>query len=247
MLPLSISAAQSPLAASTCARPPYRTEVVAPRLLSLGCDETFFTALADFQSRRFRLTGPGPDIGHSHSFRFAASCEGDGIALVWMLPLTHSGRVRAPWSPTTCTRLLFRSAGRSRFSAAFAAFHRPLSPRGSRRQSRPFTGFRFATPCEAGGIAQVWMLPLNRFGRIRAPWPPSSCARLLHPLSSPVTGLTFDELGSARFSTACRGLSISSLSPHGSHPTTEASRHCFRSLGPVSSDRVLGMDATPHP
>jgi len=73
--------------------------------------------------------------------------------------------------------------------------HRPLSPRGSRRQSRPFTRFRFATPCEAGGISQVWMLPLIRYGRIRAPWPPSSCARILHPSSSPVTGADFRPVG----------------------------------------------------
>jgi len=80
------------------------------------------------------------------------------------------------------------------------------------RRSRPFTGFLFATPCEAGGISQVWMLPLNRYGRLRAPWPPSSCARLLHPSSSPVAGLTFDQLGSAGISTAFRGFSIPSLS-----------------------------------
>jgi len=128
-------------------------------------------------------------------FRFASSCEVDGISQVWMLPLSRSGRVRAPWSPTTCTRLLSPSPGRSRFSAALAASHRPLSPRGSRRQSRPFTDFRFASPCEAGGISQVWMLPLIHYGRIRAPWPPSSCARTLHPLSSPVTGADFRPAG----------------------------------------------------
>jgi len=56
------------------------------------------------------------------------------------------------------------------------------------------------------------MLPLIRYGRISAPWPPSSCARFLHPSSSPVTGLTFDQLGSAGFSAASRGFSIPSLS-----------------------------------
>jgi len=46
------------------------------------------------------------------------------------------------------------------------------------------------------------MLPLSRSGRVRAPWPPSSCARLLHPSSRPVAGMTSDQLGSARLSAA---------------------------------------------
>jgi len=46
------------------------------------------------------------------------------------------------------------------------------------------------------------MLPLSRSGRVRAPWPPSSCARLLYPSSRPVAGVTSDQLGSAGLSTA---------------------------------------------
>jgi hypothetical protein len=46
------------------------------------------------------------------------------------------------------------------------------------------------------------MLPLSRSGRVRAPWPPSSCARLPCPSSRPVTGVTFDEPGSASLSAA---------------------------------------------
>jgi len=46
------------------------------------------------------------------------------------------------------------------------------------------------------------MLPLRCSGQHRAPWPPSSCARILHPSSRPVAGMTFNELGSARLSTA---------------------------------------------
>jgi hypothetical protein len=46
------------------------------------------------------------------------------------------------------------------------------------------------------------MLPLSRSGRVRAPWPPSSCARILLPSSYPVAGMTSDRLGLARFSTA---------------------------------------------
>jgi hypothetical protein len=45
------------------------------------------------------------------------------------------------------------------------------------------------------------MLPLRDSGSHRAPWPPSSCARLLHPSSRPVAGVTFDESGSAELST----------------------------------------------
>jgi len=201
-----------------------------------------------FPAASFRLTGPNLDIGHSLSFRFAPSCEVDGISQVWMLPL-FSIRAeseppgRQPPAPGSC---FHRRAG-SDFMAAFAASHRPLSPRGSRRSSRPFTGFLFASPCEAGDITQVWMLPLNRYGRLSAPWPPSSCARLLHPSSSPVTGLTFDQLGSAGIATAYHGFPSRRLQPHGSQPTIETSRHCFRSLTPVSPDCVLGLDATPLP
>jgi len=46
------------------------------------------------------------------------------------------------------------------------------------------------------------MLPLSRSGRVRAPWPPSSCARLPPPSSRPVAGMTFDEPGSANLSAA---------------------------------------------
>jgi len=46
------------------------------------------------------------------------------------------------------------------------------------------------------------MLPLRCSGQLRAPWPPSSCARLPYPSSRPVAGVTFDESGSAGLSAA---------------------------------------------
>lgn len=95
-------------------------------------------------------------------FRFAPSCEVDGISEVWMLPLSHSGRVRAPWSPTTCTRLLSASSGSVtifRSLRCLPSNHFHLA--GPVDHSRPFTRFRFASPCEASGISQVRMLPLN--------------------------------------------------------------------------------------
>jgi hypothetical protein len=73
------------------------------------------------------------------------------------------------------------------------------------------------------------MLPLSRSGRVRAPWPPSSCARHLQPSSRPVTGMTSDRLGSARFSaafTAFHPVAFTSRFPS----ALKASRHCFRSL-----------------
>jgi len=73
------------------------------------------------------------------------------------------------------------------------------------------------------------MLPLSRSGRVRAPWPPSSCARLLYPSSRPVTGVTSDQSGSADLSTAftaSRPVAFTSRFP----TAIEASRHCFRSL-----------------
>jgi len=73
------------------------------------------------------------------------------------------------------------------------------------------------------------MLPLSRSGRVRAPWPPSSCARLLYPLPRPVTGVTSDQLGSASLSTVRTASRLVAFTLQ--DPTIDRGpRHSFRSL-----------------
>jgi len=73
------------------------------------------------------------------------------------------------------------------------------------------------------------MLPLSRSGRVRAPWPPSSCARLLYPLSRPVAGVTSDQLGSASLSTVCTASRLVAFTLQ--DPSIDRDpRHSFRSL-----------------
>jgi len=91
------------------------------------------------------------------------------------------------------------------------------------------------------------MLPLSRSGRVRAPWPPSSCARLLHPSSRPVAGMTSDQLGSAMTFHRFRGFPYRRF--HLAVPIRWWRPHdtAFDRLASVSPDRVLGMHATPLP
>jgi len=91
------------------------------------------------------------------------------------------------------------------------------------------------------------MLPLRCSGQHSAPWPPSSCARLLRPSSRPVAGVTFDEPGSAELSAAFAAshpvaFNLAVPSPDGGLYDT-----AFDRFAPVSPGRVLGMHATPLP
>jgi len=174
--------AQSPLAASTCARS-LHAEFCAIASNSFDRVRLDFSPLSRLPIASLSPRGSRPKYRPLTCFRFAPSCEVDGITQVRMLPLSHSGRVRAPWSPTpapgSCS---YRRVGYDFPQPSLLPIDRfhltdPVD------HSRPFTRFRFATLCEASGISQVRMLPLIHYGRIRAPWPPSSCARFLHPSS----------------------------------------------------------------
>jgi hypothetical protein len=200
MLPLSVTAGSEPPGRLHLRQAPTPNRDCVSILVT-GCD-WIFHRFRGFPSRRFRLAGPGPWHRPLTCFRFAPSCEVDGILRFGCYPCLVQAESeppgRLPPAPGSCP---YRRVGCDFLQPSLFSIGR-FHLAGPVDHSRPFTCFRFAPPCEAGDISQVWMLPLNRFGRIRAPWPPSSCARLLHPSSYPVAGMTSDQLGSARFSTA---------------------------------------------
>lgn len=120
---------------------------------------------------------------------------------VYTLPLSAPGSLSAPWPPTFLrqapiavehSRLLERRSSRiasgtfsTRVRRQFRLWLSPGFPLPSR--------FRLATPrpilwalshslrrCDSA-VHSGLALPLNHPGRFRAPWPPSSCARLSRP------------------------------------------------------------------
>jgi len=97
------------------------------RIRSTGCDSIFHRSRG-FPSLRFRLAGPGLSTGHSLAFdslrrvRSTASLRFGCYPCLIQAESEPPGR--QPPAPGSC---LYRR-GRLRFSAAFAAFHRPLSP-----------------------------------------------------------------------------------------------------------------------
>jgi len=231
MLPLSVRLAQSLLAASTCARS-LHAEFCAIASNSFDRVRLDFSPLSRLPIASLSPRGSRPKYRPLTCFRFAPSCEVDGISQVWMLPLSHSGRVRAPWSPTTCTRLLSVSSGSvTIFRSLRCIPSTALTLAGPVDLSRPFTRFLFASPCEASGISQVWMLPLIHYGRIRAPWSPTTCTRLLHPSSfTRYRGRLLTSWVRREFPPLSRLVHPVAFNLTVSHPTIEASRHCFRSL-----------------
>jgi hypothetical protein len=91
--------AQSPLAASTCARS-LHAEFIAIASNSFDRVRLDFSPLSRCPIASLSPRGSRPKYRPLTCFLFAPSCEVDGITEVRMLPLSHSGRVRAPWSPT---------------------------------------------------------------------------------------------------------------------------------------------------
>jgi len=92
--------AQSPLAASTCARS-LHAEFIAIASNSFDRVRLDFSPLSRLPIASLSPRGSRPKYRPLTCFLFASSCEVDGITPVRMLPLSHSGRVRAPWSPTS--------------------------------------------------------------------------------------------------------------------------------------------------
>jgi hypothetical protein len=165
-----------------------------------------------------------------------------------MLPLSRSGRVSAPWSPASCTRLLFLHRARFDFPQLsllpIGRFHlaAPAGP------PRPFTGFRFATPCEVGDILRYGCYPCLVQAESEPPGRRSSCARLLWPSPQPRYRDDFWSAGIGEIFHRFRGF------PSRRFHLTVPIRCCqrphdtaFDRLASVSPDRVLGMHATPRP
>lgn len=143
---------------------------------------------------RFRLATPRLILwAYSHTSRRCDSAVHSGLAQ----PLNHPGRFRAPWPPPTCARLSRPSdipalppgpSGCSGSAGLSHVFRRvPVQSLSASRHPEhwrePTTLLSIAIGVVIRRRAQVCTLPLNRSGRIRAPWPPTSCARL--PLQLP--------------------------------------------------------------
>jgi hypothetical protein len=89
------------------------------------------------------------------------------------------------------------------------------------------------------------MLPLSHSGRVRAPWPPSSCARLPYPSSRPVTGATSAQLGSATLSAAFADSRVVAFTSRFPAIDRDLRDIAFDHSASMSPDRVLGVHATP--
>jgi len=161
---------------------PHPPPQLALRLYGPGAAR-LSTTFAVFHRVAFASRIPASGIGHSLAFdslRRVKSATSSGMDATPVLfrpiqcPLVASLLHQAPVRLIGLGSIFHNS--RCFPSVAFTSRH-PLIA------SRPSTCFRFATPCEVGDIPQVWMLPLRYSGQHSAPWPPSSCARLLHPSS----------------------------------------------------------------
>lgn len=136
-----------------------------------------------------RLATPGPVYGPSAPFPRVRARD---VTEVCTLPLIHSGRIRAPWQPTSIARLPRPSeslcchrglCGHSGSTALSDAFRRLSGPslsasRHPERWREPrYSAFDRFRRCNSAA-SLVCTLPLMHSGRISAPWPPTSCARL---------------------------------------------------------------------
>jgi len=93
----------------------------------------------------------------------------------------------------------------------------------------------------------VCTLPLTHSGRVRTPWPPTACARILDSSRCSVAGAALWSVWSGHPFLSCSPISEWSASPsRASLPLIQALRHCNRSA-PVSPGRLLGLQATPVP
>jgi hypothetical protein len=66
---------------------------------------------------------PDPWLGPRYSAFDRFRRRSPAVSLVCTLPLTHPGRVRAPWPPTTCARFPSRASGWSLLSVDNATSH----------------------------------------------------------------------------------------------------------------------------
>jgi len=183
MLPLSVTAKlRAPWPPPPAPGPYTPNSLRLLRIRSTGCDSIFHRSRG-FPSLRFRLAGPGLSTGHSLAFyslrrvRSTASLRLGCYPCLIQAESEPPGRQRLHQAPVPIVGLGYDFPQPSLLPIDRFHLTDPVD------HSRPFTCFRFATLCEASGISQVWMLPLSHSGRVRAPWPPSSCARFLHPSS----------------------------------------------------------------
>jgi hypothetical protein len=140
---------------------------------------------------------PEPRYGPLHAFRFTTAVA---QRRVWVITLPLSclamcehrnfRPVRAPWSPSPCTRSLHRCPLRCRsFLFRFGSggrFHRsrgfPDRPASASRLPNAGTShatlLSFANALVTRRRVQVYTLPLSAPGSLSAPWPPSTSTRL---------------------------------------------------------------------
>jgi hypothetical protein len=166
------------------------------------------------------------------------------LAMVCKLPLLDSGPNRAPW---------VRNQAPTRFPRAETSFRRLSS-------LSHWLACHLTVPvalCELHSLAfdslgrvnstacRVCTLPLSRFGRVSAPWLPYQDSALLE--ASSCLSLLYVRLGCGVTFCGFSPLSLTSLSPCGSQTICRLSDTTFFLLWSMSSDRVLGMHATPIP
>jgi len=178
-----------------------------------------------------------------------------------MLPLCCSGQLRAPWSPSTCTRLLSLIASSHRwesllvgrlwrdFPTTLIVFPSCLShlavPTVDLSHSLAFVRFRRVKSTTCSGLHVTPVLfgpaqsPLAAYRLRQAPTTIAN-ASLPKPL--------FGRSGRAGFSPAFAVFHPVRFFPHG-HPDRCCKPYdtAFDRFAPVSPDHVLGMHATPVP